>query len=158
MTQTAKSSAMAALAAIAMTAGLSGMATAQAVTECDWRTRAVNLVEPWERFSRSFSNGAVRVALIDTVEPAAAAFHLMIISPPYSEQGDPQCVVISRNASGGGFSGAYFEELVSDYDPSVGLTFSLPVQVMNQDATKFFRAQLDLTLNQATGDISGRLQ
>ncbi len=51
---------------------LAAPVAAQTVGDCDtWQTSARNLAEPWEANSRTFANGDIRVALLDTIEPAA---------------------------------------------------------------------------------------
>ena len=47
-------------------------ASAQSVEDCDWRASAQALIEPWEDNTRTFANGDVRLAVTDTIEPAAA--------------------------------------------------------------------------------------
>lgn len=130
---------------------------AQEVTECDWRARADAIVEPWTEFTRTFANGDVRLALLDTVEPAAAAFHILIISPPYDEIGVRQCVTLGLGG-GLGFSGVTFEALDAAYDPSVGLIFEVPVSELDQSTGDFATRSLLFTLNQATGEIDGWLE
>ena len=67
---------------------LSAPAFAQEVAPCDdYRSSAHALAEPWEASTRVFANGEVRLAIADTIEPAAGAFHLIILSPPYDEVG-----------------------------------------------------------------------
>lgn len=131
---------------------LPGAAGAQTVSECDWRASAQAIPEPWEAHSRTFSNGAVRLAVLDTVEPAAGALHLLILSPPYSELGDRQCRVISRDGTMG-WAGMYFEDLTASYDPAVGLIFDLPVQIYLPESSFTNSAVLRITLNQASGEI-----
>jgi hypothetical protein len=126
--------------------------TAQAVMPCDWQANAQALVEPWEETSRQFANGAVRVALLDTIEPAAGAFYLLVLSPPYDDVGGRQCKVIGA-APGIGFAGLDFGALASGYDPARGLTLQMPVTLfMPEDGTT--RATLlNVTVNQSTGNV-----
>ena len=131
-------------------------AVAQTVGECDGRASAQNIVEPWEKNSRSFANGNVRLALLDTVEPAAAAIHLLVISPPYGETGEPQCRVISLDGALG-FAGLDFAALKASYDPSVGLIFSLPGMLYLPEEGFSNSLVLNFTLNQATGEIAARM-
>lgn len=138
------------LACLALT--LPGAAAAQTVSGCDWRASAQAIAEPWEANSRTFSNGAVRLAVLDTVEPAAGALHLLILSPPYSEPGDRQCRVISRDGTMG-WAAMYFEDLTARYDPAVGLIFDLPVQIYLPEDSFTNSAVLRITLNQASGEI-----
>ena len=125
------------------------------MTECDWRTSARNIPEPWEDHSRTFSNGAVRLTLLDTLEPAAAAFYLMLLSPPYSELGDRQCVVIGLPDMG--FSSVDITGLTADYDPAQGLILTLPVGRWVPDADAFLNETLHVTLNQSTGAVDTTL-
>jgi hypothetical protein len=45
----------------------------------------LDILEPWEDYVSTFSNGAVRVAIIDLVEPSVAAYKLLVMSRPYNE-------------------------------------------------------------------------
>lgn len=131
-------------------------ACAQTVTSCDrWEARADNLAEPWEEMSRTFANGAVRIAVLDGVEPAAGALHLLILSPPYSELGERQCAMISYR--GNGFAGIDFAALTAAYDPETGLGFDVPVRIYDADSADFLPVGLGFTLNQATGQIGARI-
>lgn len=136
-------------------ATFASVSAAQEVGDCDWRSSAQNLGEPWTEYSRTFSNGKTRVALLDVGEPAAAAFYLMILSPPYDELGFRQCKIVSHT-NGGGFGFLNFQAMRSSYDPARGLTFTLPAE-MYIDGINSDKYTLDVTLNQATGVITPRL-
>ena len=138
-------------------ASVATMSGAQEAVDCDWQARADAIVEPWEDFSRTFANGNVRLALLDSVEPAAAAFHILIISPPYDELGVRQCKTLGLGG-GMGFSGVTFEALDAAYDPSVGLIFDLPVSTYDGSSGEFISGDLLFTLNQATGQIDAWLE
>ncbi|WP_108858278.1 hypothetical protein [Aliiroseovarius pelagivivens] len=127
-------------------------ALAQSVSECDWRAGAAVIAEPWPDNTRTYSNGKVRLAVLDTIEPAAAAFHLLVLSPPYSEVGDRQCRVVSLDGALG-FSGMDISKIESDYDPARGLMFTLPAGLYNPETGGSNWRQLSITLNQATGQI-----
>lgn len=133
-----------------------GAAQAQSIGPCDWQANAQALVEPWEQNSAVFANGAVRLAAIDTIEPAVAASYLLVLSPPLDEVGARQCRVIGFTETYG-FSAIYFETLSSHYDPAVGLMFDLAVRIVDQEATFSNSAILLLTLNQATGELTAEL-
>ena len=124
------------------------------VQPCDWQASAASLVEPWEDNTRTFSNGQTRLALLDTIEPAAGAFYLLILSPPYAELGERQCRVVGLN--GAGFSGLSFEQMQAGYDPAQGLEFLLPAQIF--DGESFADHMLRVTLNQNTGQITTQLR
>ncbi|MEC7764618.1 MAG: hypothetical protein VX874_22130 [Pseudomonadota bacterium] len=143
------------LAALAL---IASPAFAQETVECDWQASAQNVAEPWEENTRTFSNGAVRVAKLDVGEPAFGGFFLLILSPPYGELGERQCRVLTFPDTGG-FGGIDFDQLEAAYDPSVGLMFTVPVRVFaGNDAVEPAPALLRFSLNQATGAISPRLQ
>ena len=125
---------------------------AQEAVECDWPARADAIVEPWEDNTRTFANGAVRLALLDTIEPAAAAYHILILSPPYDELGGRQCKTLGLGP-GMGFSGVDFAKLKAGYDPAVGLVFDVPAGEYDADRGVTRMRSLRFTLNQATGEI-----
>lgn len=132
------------------------LGTAQVVTDCDWRARADAIVEPWDLFTRTFANGDVRLALLDTVEPAAGALHLLVISPPFDTLGSRQCKVVSLDANTG-FAGMQFEDLQASYDPARGLIFILDVQTYTPESADLDPAVLTVVVNQATGLITPRV-
>lgn len=135
-------------------AAISAPADAQQALPCDWPARADNIVEPWEAHTRSFANGEVRLALLDTVEPASGAYHILILSPPRDVLGNRQCRTLGMRENIG-FAGVAFENLKARYDPAAGLIFTLPVQVFDGEAVG--RRHLRFTLNQATGAIAASL-
>lgn len=130
-------------------------AAAQSVSNCDWLALAGNLVEPWETTSRTFANGAVRLALLDAVEPGAVPFHLLLLSPSGEEMGGRMCKVISLEP-GIGFHNIFWEDLEAGYDPAVGLTFHIPVEIWIDTGNSVMRG-LRLTLNQATGVVDAEI-
>lgn len=131
-------------------------AAAVTVEQCDWRARADAIVEPWGDYSRTFSNGKTRLALLDVIEPAAGSMHILVMSPPYDELGGRQCRVISA-APGIGFWGVEFRGLDANYNPAVGLMFTVPVQVYDPGTGMGRGAWLNFNLNQATGRIDAWL-
>ncbi len=143
--------------ALALTLTTAAATSAQQAFECDWQARADTIVEPWEDNSRTFANGDVRLAVLDTIEPAAGAFHILVLSPPYDELGGRQCRTLSMD-DGIGFSGVDFSSLQAGYDPAVGLVFEVNVRRFLPDSDSFGDALLTFTLNQATGTIGTDLQ
>ncbi len=135
---------------------LANPVVAQSVSLCDWQASAQALVEPWEQNTRLFANGDVRLAAIDTVEPAAGAAYLLVLSPPRNELGERQCRVVGFDEQLG-FAAIYFEGLVADYDPAVGLLFDVPVQIVTADQSFSNGGMLSLTLNQSTGEMTTKM-
>ncbi|MFT6451348.1 MAG: hypothetical protein ACJA06_000830 [Halocynthiibacter sp.] len=141
---------------LALTIGLCALgfpAIAQSVSDCDWRARADAIMEPWDENTRTYAGERVRIALLDVIEPAAAPFHLLLISPPFDELGARQCKVISF-AGNTGFASVKFQQIESAYDPSIGLTLRLPASAPNADGGMGDPMMLAITLNQSTGDIA----
>lgn len=142
-----------ALLAAALFAAFTAPAFAQTVEDCDWRASLHAMAEPWEESTRTFANGDVRLAVTDVIEPAAGAFHLIILSPPYDELGGRQCAVISASGSIG-FSGLTLDGMTSAYDPAVGLIFTLQAGAYNPETGGTIPQALTVTLNQANGGIT----
>jgi len=118
------------------------------LTDCnDWRASAEYVAEPWDEMTATFGNGATRIAIMDSVEPANAAYNLLILSPPFAPTGERQCRLLT------GFSGLSLEGMEAGYDPSIGLYLTLTSQLFLDDISEFASAQLDLRINQETGDI-----
>lgn len=136
---------------------LASPAMAQEIGTCDdYRSSVAMLAEPWEANTRIFADGTVRLALIDTYEPAAAAFHLVILSPPYDEMGFGQCALVSFD-DGMGFAGLNVGATEAAYDPATGLAFSMPATRWLPDTDTYVDTQLHVTLNQETGAITAVL-
>ncbi|PTX57299.1 hypothetical protein C8N43_1966 [Litoreibacter ponti] len=130
---------------------------AQEVRDCDELASVAAVSEPWEAQTRTFAGNRVRLVVIDTLEPAAAAFQLVVLSPPFDELGARQCKMVGSSGTLG-FGGMTLEGLTSAYDPARGLTWGVTVQSYDP-ATGGFRAQvLDVTLNQSTGAITAALR
>lgn len=149
--------AMAVCSAALASPALISPALAQTVEECDWRASAQALVEPWEDNTRMFANGDVRLAVSDVIEPAAGAFHLIILSPPFDELGGRQCQIVSANGSIG-FAGLTLDGMTSAYDPAIGLTFTIEAGAYDPDTGGTLPRTLTITLNQATGAITANMQ
>lgn len=133
-------------------------AQAQTVIDCNgWQGSARNIAEPWETNTTTFANGAIRVALLDTVEPAAGAFYLLIIHPPYDELGTPDCGIVGMD-EGMGFANMDFGALSAAYDPATGLTLRVGVEMFAAATGGFDPAILAVTVNQSTGDLTPRFE
>lgn len=130
--------------------------TAQELLPCDWQTSARNLIEPWEDNTRTFANGDVRIAALDTIEPAVGFAYLMILSPPYDALGGRQCAAIGHTG-GMGFAGMAFDTLQSGYEPGQGLTLKLQVTVFEPADGDFSQQSLEIIVNQASGAITASL-
>ena len=136
---------------------LAAAAQPVSVGPCTEAASAENLVEPWTGNTATYGNGAIRVALLDTAEPAAAPVHLMVLSPPMNELGLRGCKLVSLSA-GSGFYDIDFAGRSADYDAATGLTLRLPAQRFVPDTGQGAPAVLTVTINQSTGEIAGDLK
>lgn len=142
-------------------AGLFSANTAMAelahVAPCgpDQPGHARSVAEPWEANTQTFANGAIRVAVLDTIEPAVASFYLMVLSPPYDELGDRQCRIVSFGAPRMGFSFLSLERAEASYDPNTGLRIVMDMGRYNFESGLNDVWALAVTINQATGLVTG---
>ncbi|MBB1492563.1 MULTISPECIES: hypothetical protein [unclassified Paracoccus (in: a-proteobacteria)] len=123
------------------------------VGPCDGAVNARYLVEPWGENAATYAEGAIRVALFDNVEPAGAALHLMVISPPRDETGMRQCRRVSLE-EGSGFYNLDFAARSADYDLAKGLTLTIPAERYDPDTGGGAPARLRVTIDQNTGAIA----
>lgn len=144
----------AAAVAVALVGAQAAAADPAAVRPCGDGERIDTLAEPWEANTVTYADGRVRVAAIDTVEPAGAPFHLLVLSPPMDDSGMfRQCRVVSLS-EGSGFYGMDFSARTASYDPARGLTLKVPVKVYDPSAGEGAPRLLTVTLDQSSGDIS----
>lgn len=114
-----------------------------------------NIVEPWEKNSKTFYNGQVRVALLDTGgEPACCSLHLLIMSPGIAkdEPAYQDCHVVSDHANLG-FGDIVFEKMTASYDPKKGLLIAFPYVVSGGDGEQH-PGVAKLRLNLARGTLA----
>ncbi len=139
--------------AAALVLALAGPAAAQNVVPCDWQASAQALAEPWEENSKTFANGKVRVAFLDTFEPAIGFAWFLVLSPPFEDTGDRQCRVVGASEDIG-FAGLFFDTLTSSYHPLTGLTLQVDVRFYDAATDGLVRRPLVVTLNQSTGEMT----
>ena len=135
---------------------LAAPAAAQSVGECGAQVSARNLAEPWEANTATYAEGDIRVAVIDMLEPAAAAVHLMVISPPRDEIGDRQCRLVSLQGGEGSAIGFYdlgFAERRAEYDPQRGLVLTMPASFYDPQTGSAEPSELTVTINQSSGEV-----
>jgi hypothetical protein len=145
--------------------GLSGLvlclsalqAGAVTVGPCNDLATVLSIAEPWEANTRTFASGEVRLVVLDTIEPAAGSFHLVILHPPRDELGGPVCTQVSAT-EGIGFGAMDLGLATAGYDPARGLTVALPVNLYNADTAFFDAGTLVVTINQSTGEVQAVVQ
>lgn len=140
-----------------LTAFLPAPAFAQSVEDCgDWFARVDQLVEPWEENTASYAEGAIRIALLDSVEPPAAALRLLVLAPPLNEIGERACRLVALSG-GSGFYGLDFRGRRADYDPRTGLVLTFPAEVFDPATGAGAPRRLTVTINQQRGDVTAEL-
>lgn len=102
-------------------------APAAELVPCNWMASAERIVEPWHENTAIAADGLVRLALLDVGEPAAASFHLLVLSP------DPRrgriCTIVSAR-QGEGFGWIDFDQIEVVEVPA-GLMFAISTFYFN---------------------------
>ena len=128
-------------------------AGAQTVTGCDGRASPENIPEPWDETTRSFANGKVRVALVDTGSPAAGPFYLLVLLPSaIAGEGDRDCVLVGWTRSAG-FVSLDFAGMEPSYDPATGLSLGLAARFYDAALDFSNVGILDVVINQTSGEV-----
>ena len=130
------------------------IATAGELRQCGVESNLANIWEPWEDYTRTFANGNIRIAAVDTGgEPTCCAEHLVILSP--HPEWNRSCTVLSSNGSLG-FNYMYFDEITTSYDPAKGLLLAVPVSYYDYEASgadRFEPETFHIRINQTTGTV-----
>ena len=140
-------------------------AHAQEVRNCytedgdSFLTQISVLAEPWEENTRTFSNGSVRIALLDTWDPANYPMHLMLTYWPNDgiEAEGRLCFIVS-DKEGYGFQNLTLTGMQADYDPAIGLLFEIPAQRYDADSESVADGVLSVTLNRASDVVTASYQ
>ena len=143
------------MTAVAAACLLATPAAPQAIQNCDYVGSTADRLALWSQASRTFANGAIRVAALDTGgEPVCCSNHLMILAP------DPNigeaCYVLS-DRSGEGFRQVFVSEIESSYDPGEGLLLQVPVGRYDPDTGGVDPnglMRVPVRINQATGVVN----
>lgn len=117
---------------------MAGPAAALSVQNCsdDAATAsAANIASPWEKNTRLFYNGQVRVAVMDTGgEPVCCSMHLLVLSPAGGND-EPEytaCHLINDH-EGLGFVSLDIAKIAASYDPKKGLLITIPYGLYKDD-------------------------
>lgn len=126
------------------------------VRDCNWAASAHSLAEPWEKNTKVFLNGAVRIALIDTGgEPVCCSTHLLVLAEDKSdEHGGRVCRLVS-NSGEMGYEWIDFARITSTYHPSRGLQLTMPFKLY-VDGVADRRGVARITINTQNGVITAR--
>ena len=143
---------------IFVVAVLASAASAQQVQPCfdgariPYRSSAEAIAEPWEANTRSFADGQVRIAVMDTGEPAYGAYYLMVMYWAGGEGDLRTCELVSQGELG--FVGMALNGMEASYKAGLGLVLKVPTTFYNpvQDEFEegFVEVIVDRTANQVT--------
>ena len=129
--------------------------TGQVVVPCAGLIDVTMISEPWETYSRSYAEGAIRLfeAYLDPNMAAGAVIGILHPAP-----GDPHPVracsaVIHADPDRPYFAEALVAGTVAAYDPARGLTLRVPVRFPDDRPGA---PAIEITINQATGQVSAR--
>jgi hypothetical protein len=131
-------------------------ALAVSVRECDWASNAQSIAEPWEKNTKVFGNGAVRIAAVDTGgEPVCCSMQLLILAEDKTnEQGERMCRLIGSNATLG-FEWIDFSKLTANYHPARGLLLTFPYSLY-VDGLQHRSGVARVNINTARGIITAQ--
>ncbi len=131
-------------------------AKAATVAECNEYAMATYVMEPWEQNSRTFYNGQVRVAVVDTDgEPVCCSSWLVVIFPDVGDElGGRTCRIVGHSDSMG-FTGIDVKGIKTSYDAATGLTLTVPVRRMI-DGDAIRPEKVTLLLNLRGGSLTVR--
>jgi len=135
-------------------------ANAASVRDCgdDYKANVQSLAEPWEKNTKTFLNGSVRIALIDTGgEPACCSMHLLVLAEaPEDPSGPPSriCKIVSNTAEMG-FMNINFEKIRSGFSPARGLDLMMPYELYI-DGLKSRPGLARINVNTRTGVVTAR--
>jgi hypothetical protein len=102
-------------------------ATAAEVRDCDFAASLQTLVEPWEKNIRTFYDGKVRVARVDTWgEPACCSTHLLIMIPNNDPTEHARICKVVGDKGTNGFQDIQFNRIKTRYDAGRGLLIEFP--------------------------------
>ncbi|MEI9888652.1 MAG: hypothetical protein WDN08_19565 [Rhizomicrobium sp.] len=124
------------LALLAMTVP----AAALSVIDCsddESTAGARNIAGPWEKNTKLFYNGQVRVALMDTGgEPVCCSTHLLVLSPAGGgDEPEYQACHLVNDHEGMGFVNIDFAKIAAAYDAKKGLLITIPYSLYKDDGT-----------------------
>lgn len=130
--------------------------TSAVVGECTLGAAAI--AEPWSTQTRTFAQGAIRVAHLDTDgEPVCCPSHLMILSPAGAPPEDYRvCHMVSaQTVAPMGFLHIDVAGIASSYDPERGLLLTVPTRTyLDANTGAYSEGTFAVRINQATGAVT----
>jgi len=135
-------------------------AHAQRVTPClegaDIRYEAsvLAIAEPWEDNTRTFADGDIRIAVIDTYEPAYGAYYLMVMYWAGNNSELRSCDLVSQGELG--FVGMTLEGMEASFKPGLGLVLQVPTTFYNPVEDEFEDGFIEVVVDRAANRVMAR--
>lgn len=129
-------------------------AASQAVLPCDGIIEITMISEPWDLYSRTYAEGAIRL-FEAYVAPTMAAGAVIGVLHPVPGDPHPQRVctaVLHDDPNQRYFAEALIWDATASYDPATGLTIRVPVRFPDGRPLD----AVSITVNQATGEVRAR--
>ncbi len=136
---------------------LTSTASAQRVQPCfdgariPYRATAEAIAEPWEENTRSFADGKVRIAVMDTWEPAYGAYYLMVMYWAGGESELRTCDLVSQGEVG--FVGMTLEGMEASYKAGLGLVLKVPTTFYNPVEDEFEEGFIEVLIDRAANHV-----
>jgi hypothetical protein len=128
-------------------------AFAAEVRDCYWAASAQALAAPWEKNTRQFYRGEVRVALIDTGgEPVCCSAQLLILIPDNREPMGGRICKLVGDRDGMGFESIDMRSMTSRYEAGRGLLIAFPFR-RYVDGIKFTPGVARVRVNVERGTV-----
>ena len=133
-------------------------AAAQTQSDCDdWRSPVPGIAEPWLANSKTFTEGTVRMTIMDVGEPVTWSGRRLILTPPSADNRDfCHCAAVSLDPALG-FAGLSLDGLTDSTDP-YGPTIRIPAKRWVAESETYTYAKLSVTLNATAGAIAAYLE
>lgn len=139
-------------------------ARAQQVTPCiqDQKindlSRMQIVAEPWGENTRVFAEGAVRLVVLNTGEPAFASYHLLVMFWGGNDFGMVEHFCQITSLSRLGFYDVTLASMESRYDPSLGLVLTVPVSLYDAESDRAVVQPLDIAINRQRYSVQARFR
>jgi hypothetical protein len=123
------------------------------VSQCGDLQRFDLIPEPWEKYTKTYANGKVRLIYIDTYgEPSYSSAHLLVLIPDNESMiGERKCFVIN-NGENIGFMSINFAGIVSTYSSRKGSLVKVPV--VTYDGVEGIDKIIHVRINYKEGEVS----
>jgi hypothetical protein len=132
-----------------------GAATAAQVRDCDtYEANVRNLNVPYSEAVREYAKGQIVLMSMFIEEPACCGSHLVVLFPSADDYYQ-ECRLVSWT-NDLGYLNINLNDAAATYDPAKGLTVSVPSQLYDVDSDFRNGVLLDITVNQAKGEVSVR--